>query len=107
MPDLLTSEYWTVVASAASRLPDAPLNFVHHTIQRNRRKNLQIALREIQRDTRSSSLNMAAATIGIDRLTLRAIDRGADISDALAREIEWSLNQRRGWMDEWPHLDLY
>lgn len=101
------SEQRTVVASAASRPPDPPLNLVHHTTQRNRRKNLQVALREIQRETKCSGLHMAAASIGIDRQTLRAIDMGVDISDALARELEWSLNKRCGWMDEWPHLDLY
>jgi hypothetical protein len=34
------------------------------------------------------------------RLVLTELLRGADISTTVARDIEWAMQKRRGWMDE-------
>lgn len=50
---------------------------------------------------------MRAAVLGLSRQEFRAIREGAPIGDRLAREIEWAMHRRRGWLDEWPHPEPY
>jgi hypothetical protein len=76
-------------------------------VQRNRRRNLRLALAELRGPDRQQDVVMRAAVLGLSRQEFRAIREGAPIGDRLAREIEWAMHRRRGWLDEWPHPEPY
>lgn len=78
--------------------PYLPSVFVSNPVQDRRRKNLGIVLRELERDGVESSL-LVDQVLGMRTGTLADVRKGADITDVMAREIEWSMNRPPGWLD--------
>jgi hypothetical protein len=69
-------------------------------IQRNRRMNLRGALIELDWLGVCSYENQAAFLGLGKRQVLTDLLRGTDITAAAARDIEWAMQKRSGWMDE-------
>lgn len=69
------------------------------TIQLNRRANLRTILDELAVDGITGAVTRASI-LGIDDRELLAMLRGKYISNEAAREIEWAMQRREGWLDE-------
>jgi hypothetical protein len=69
-------------------------------VQLIRRANLRGALIELDWLGVCSYENQAAFLGLGKRQVLTEFLRGADISSATARDVEWAMQKRRGWMDE-------
>ncbi|UPG92512.1 hypothetical protein [Luteibacter aegosomatissinici] len=69
------------------------------TIQLNRRANLRTVLDELATEGITGAVTRSSI-LGIDDRELLAMLRGKYISNEAAREIEWSMQRREGWMDE-------
>lgn len=79
-------------ANFLTSLPDS--------VQLNRRANLRDVIDELQWEG-TCSMEEQVAYLGLaSRDSLLALLRGAEITAAHAREIEWSMQRRSGWMDE-------
>jgi hypothetical protein len=79
-------------ASFLISLPDS--------VQLNRRANFRDVIAELQW-LGTSSVEEQVAYLGLaSRERMTGMLRGADISFAMAREIEWAMHKREGWMDE-------
>jgi len=74
------------------------------SVQLNRRTNLRGALIELDWLGVCSYENQASFLGLGKRMVLTELLRGADISTTIARDIEWAMQKRRGWMDE-DHRD--
>jgi hypothetical protein len=94
----MTDDFYVPPEDGQALTPAGPLQ-----IQQNRRFNVNALLSEFAKVQAFEELCLEAPKIGISRHVAANILRGVDVPDALAREIEWSLNLRRGWLDEWPH----
>ncbi|HVI55618.1 MAG TPA: hypothetical protein VM621_11305 [Luteibacter sp.] len=69
-------------------------------VQLNRRANLRGILIELDW-TGVCSYENQASFLGLGkRQVLTEFLRGVDITTAVARDIEWAMQKRRGWMDE-------
>jgi len=68
-------------------------------IQRHRRANLRIALKELAFEGVCRRPGKAVA-LHTDRQTLTAMMAGGHIPETFARELEWLLHKHAGWMDE-------
>jgi hypothetical protein len=68
-------------------------------IQRNRRANLRIVLKELAFDGIWRRRGKARV-LHTDRRTLAGMMAGEHIPETFAREIEWLLHKHAGWMDE-------
>jgi hypothetical protein len=69
-------------------------------VQLIRRANLRGALIELDWLGVCSYENQAAFLGLGKRQILTEFLRGADISGSVARDVEWAMQKRRGWMDE-------
>jgi hypothetical protein len=69
-------------------------------LQLNRRANLRNILIELDWVGVCSYENQASFLGLGKRNRLTDLLRGAEIGDSLARDIEWSMQKRQGWMDE-------
>lgn len=69
-------------------------------IQLNRRANLRGILIELDWLGVCSYENQAAFLGLGKRQVLTELLRGADIAPSTARDIEWAMQKRQGWMDE-------
>jgi hypothetical protein len=79
-------------ASFLTSLPDS--------VQLNRRANFRDVIAELHW-LGTSSVEEQVTYLGLpSRETMMTLLRGGDISAATAREIEWSMQKRNGWMDE-------
>ncbi|UPG92766.1 hypothetical protein [Luteibacter aegosomatissinici] len=67
--------------------------------QRNRRGNLRAALDELK-DEGISALQDQASVLHVNGAFLETMLNGGYISDIFARELEWVMQRRTGWMDE-------
>ncbi|QDE39623.1 hypothetical protein FIV34_10605 [Luteibacter pinisoli] len=65
----------------------------------NRRANLRTILDELAVDGITGAVTRASI-LGIDDRELLAMLRGKYISNEAAREIEWAMQRREGWLDE-------
>jgi hypothetical protein len=81
---------------ARGHLPD--------TVQLNRRGNLRSILRELDGDGIQSAL-LIDQVLGLPDGTLKAIRKGAGITDSMAREIEWVMHRPVGWLDRGARED--
>ena len=68
-------------------------------LQLNRRANLRTLLAELHRDGYVSLLGQAAV-LGVNRAALQAMLAGDPIEDHVARELEWAMHRREGWLDK-------
>jgi hypothetical protein len=66
-----------------------------------RRANLMLIVKELGADG-IVGLTLAAKVLGTREAALRDMLNGGDISDAVARNIEWVAHKPLGWMD-WEH----
>lgn len=73
--------------------------FHHEDIQLLRRARLGVILDELRREG-APSLTAQALSLGIHPFDLAEIVEGADIGDRMARDIEWAMNLRDGWLDD-------
>lgn len=80
--------------TGAGHLPDS--------VQLNRRGNLRVLLRELEGDGLESTL-LAEHVLGLPTGTVSGLRNGVDITDAMAREIEWAMNRPAGWLDRGPN----
>lgn len=69
------------------------------TTQLNRRANLRTLLEELTSEGITGTVTRAAI-LGLDGREVMALLRGKYIGDEAAREIEWSMQRREGWLDE-------
>ncbi|QWT21426.1 hypothetical protein KPL74_05340 [Bacillus sp. NP157] len=69
------------------------------TIQLNRRANLRTVLDELTAEGITGSVTRASI-LGIDDREVLAMLRGKHIDNEAAREVEWAMQRRVGWMDE-------
>jgi hypothetical protein len=75
-------------------------------IQRNRRANLRIVLKELAFDGICRRPGKAVA-LHTNRHALAGMMAGRHIPEDFAREVEWLLHKHAGWMDEDErHRDL-
>ncbi|MGF6494194.1 hypothetical protein ABIE56_002385 [Luteibacter sp. 621] len=75
---------------ARGHLPD--------TLQLNRRANLRLILHELEGDGIESAL-LIDQVLGLPAGTSASLRKGADVTDSMAREIEWAMNRPVGWLD--------
>lgn len=75
-------------------------NSVDDTLQLNRRANLRGVLIELDWQGVCSYENQAAFLGLGKRQSLTNLLRGGAITAPVARDIEWSMHKRNGWMDE-------
>ncbi|GAA0912494.1 hypothetical protein GCM10009552_27070 [Rothia nasimurium] len=68
-------------------------------IQQLRRARLRLILDELRVEG-APSLTAQALALGIHAFDLAEIVEGADIEDRMARDIEWAMNLRSGWLDD-------
>ena len=73
-------------------------------LQLHRRANLRSLIDELYREG-YASLATQAAVLGINEEFLRAMLSGYCIVDAVAREVEWSMHRRNGWLDDDHRID--
>jgi hypothetical protein len=71
-------------------------------VQTRRRANLHHLIRSLDREGIQSWSAQAAILANMTGSELRAVMEGGTISDALAREIEWSMHRPEGWLDRQP-----
>ena len=69
------------------------------TIQLNRRANLRTVLDELAVEGITGAVTRSSI-LGIDDRELLAMLRGKHIGNDAAREIEWAMQRREGWLDE-------
>ncbi|UPG88227.1 hypothetical protein L2Y96_12435 [Luteibacter aegosomaticola] len=70
--------------------------------QVNRRGNLRAVLEELE-DEGIVGVAAKAHCLQVNPLLLENMLNGGYIPDAFAREVEWVMQRRAGWMDEVPH----
>ncbi|MGA7437038.1 MAG: hypothetical protein WBW32_02785 [Luteibacter sp.] len=70
-------------------------------MQTHRRANLSRLLFELESDGIESNL-LIDQVLGLRTGVLASVRKGADIPDAIAREIEWAMNRPPGWLDRNP-----
>ncbi|WP_291782040.1 hypothetical protein [Luteibacter sp.] len=73
--------------------------FHHEDLPLLRRARLGVILDELRREG-ASSIGAQALSLGIHPFDLAEIIEGADIDDRMARDIEWAMNLRHGWLDD-------
>lgn len=78
--------------------PSSPPESRPDVIQRARRDNLRSVLTELQGDGIESAV-LSEQVLGLHVGALTQIGRGALITNAMAREVEWSMNKPAGWLD--------
>ncbi|UPG92771.1 hypothetical protein [Luteibacter aegosomatissinici] len=88
---------------AGTRPRTAP-GFLPDTLQLNRRGNLRAILLELEGDGIESALRVDQV-LGLPTGTLAELREGAQVTDAMAREIEWAMNRPAGWLDRGPKDD--
>jgi hypothetical protein len=71
-------------------------------LQTRRRANLRHLLQSLDREGVQSWPAQAAIFANMTGPELRTVMEGAQISDGLAREIEWSMHRPDGWLDRQP-----
>ncbi|UPG88301.1 hypothetical protein L2Y96_12810 [Luteibacter aegosomaticola] len=71
------------------------------TLQTRRHANLRRLLVELESDDIESNL-LVDQVLGLRTGVLASLRKGADMPDALAREIEWAMNRAPGWLDRNP-----
>ena len=71
-------------------------------VQLNRRANLRILVAELADD---GYLGAQAAVLGTSTRALQAMLDGDFIGDRDAREFEWAMHRREGWLDEDHRVD--
>jgi hypothetical protein len=69
-------------------------------MQLNRRANLRSVLNELDWLGVCSYENQASFLGLGKRQVLTDLLRGADITPSMARDMEWAMQKRKGWMDE-------
>lgn len=75
--------------------------FIPDSLQINRRANLRSIIEELESDGVDSAL-LIDQVLGMATGTVANIRKGAEITDAMAREIEWAMNRPSGWLDRGP-----
>ncbi|QWT22045.1 hypothetical protein KPL74_08565 [Bacillus sp. NP157] len=68
-------------------------------VQLNRRANLRAILGELLAEGVVTT-RAAAQVLQVDPRDLDGMLKGDDIPDAFARDVEWVMHRRAGWMDE-------
>ncbi|UPG88265.1 hypothetical protein L2Y96_12630 [Luteibacter aegosomaticola] len=81
--------------------PRPPQGLLPDAVQLNRRGNLRQLLQQLQGDG-IESFPLIDRLLGLEGGSTEVIQRGAYITDAMAREIEWSMNLPEGWLDRGP-----
>lgn len=72
----------------------------------NRSRNLHSVLREVE-SLGTASLQAQADWLGLPCIAaLSDLLSGCRMTDQVAREMEWSMQQRQGWMDEDHRSDV-
>jgi hypothetical protein len=71
------------------------------TVQLNRRGNLRLVLQDLEGEG-IESFPLIDQVLGLAAGSIKVIQKGAYITDAMAREIEWSMNLPKGWLDRGP-----
>jgi hypothetical protein len=64
-----------------------------------RRANLSLIVKELGADG-ITGMSLAAKVLGVREGALREMLDGGDISDAIARNVEWISHKPLGWMRE-------
>jgi hypothetical protein len=82
------------------------MNASELALQTRRRANLRHLLQSLDREGVQSWTAQGAILANMTGLELRAMMEGALISNALAREIEWSMHRPDGWLDGQPEDTL-
>jgi hypothetical protein len=75
--------------------------FIPDSLQINRRANLRSIIEELESDGVESAL-LIDQVLGMATGTVANVRKGAEITDAMAREIEWAMNRPSGWLDRGP-----
>ena len=76
-------------------------NPLPETVQANRRANLRRIVLELGSEGIESNL-LIDQVLGLRTGVLAELRNGANIPDALAREIEWAMNRPPHWLDRNP-----
>jgi hypothetical protein len=80
-----------------------PFSGLHpDSLQLNRRGNLRAVLDELE-DEGIASLQTQARFLRVNCVLLEKMLNGGYIPEVLAREVEWVMQRRTGWMDEDPY----
>jgi hypothetical protein len=69
------------------------------SVQLNRRANLHTVIQELAEDGITGETTRATV-LGTTQHLLMGMLRGEPISKDFAREVEWVMQRRTGWMDE-------
>jgi hypothetical protein len=69
-----------------------------------RRTNLSLIVKELGADG-ITGMSLAAKVLGVREAALREMLDGGDITDAIARNVEWVSHKPLGWMDGEHHLE--
>lgn len=80
----------------------APPHSVSVTLQARRWANLRRLLAELEADGIESTL-LIQQVLGLRAGVLAKLHKGAEISDAMARELEWAMHRPGGWLDRGPN----
>lgn len=72
---------------------------IHPQLQTRRRANLRFLVLQMQRDRLESWDVLGNLLGGIPGIDLQEMLRDRPITDAEAREIEWSAQRPNGWLD--------
>lgn len=79
----------------------ALMGLLPETVQAKRRANLRRLLVELESDGIESNL-LIDQVLGLRPGVLAELRKGGDVSDPMAREIEWAMNRPPGWLDRNP-----
>jgi hypothetical protein len=91
---------WTRgVSTVISRPGSVDVQPVDPALQAIRRSNLRLLMAELSTEGVDAWDASGKLLAGISGVQLRALMRSAVIDDAMAREMEWSMQRPVGWMD--------
>lgn len=79
-----------------------PCDSAPGTLQARRWANLRRLLVELEADGIESTL-LIHQVLGLRAGVLAKLHKGAEISDAMARELEWAMHRPGGWLDRGPN----
>ncbi len=71
-------------------------------LQTRRRANLRHLIQSLENEGIQSWSAQADLLANISGPELQNVMQGANVSDVLAREIEWSMHRPEGWLDRQP-----
>jgi len=91
-------------ANAAAEVADVLRTASAMAVSDQRRANLVTILKELGSEG-IVGITLAAKVLGIREAGLKAMLEGGSISDAVARDIEWSSHKPAAWMDGAHHLE--